>query len=110
MTEKEIITKLITHYKKGIKIAKSDKSYKYIMNRLCSLCLEYGVCRCFAYDYNVDISNKKWIKKYCTYSKYEFCDPRWWAKPVRDAKTKKEILKLLTIRLDILKKELKIYK
>ena len=99
MTKKELLKKLIAHYKKVIKLTegKTNTEIKQIAR---SKHVYYGICAA-AKLFNKRLSGSKWVRSHCNYHNF------WWFKPVCKCRNTKQTIKALQDRVDKMKEILK---
>lgn len=98
MQHKDIVTKLLAHYKDVYVRVENIKSVYDIHELLESTSTLYGICCCANEQLNEHIYEQDWVQKY----------GKLWADYPYLSGTKTEILGLLQIRIDNLKKELEL--
>jgi len=99
MKYKEIVVKLLDHYK--IKLAEAinlDKNefFKFIRNAK----IDCGVCICAWHIFNTNICKDEWVKKYCINNNI------YWGKMPYLNNNKEEAITCIQLRIDNLEKEL----
>lgn len=117
MKKKEIIKISLKAYENALNEIKTKKMNFNTTNRfLDKKNLEIGVCNFLELTKKISGVNSsiKWAQKYyktnstgTTVEEDSFIIPCYWAKVPYHCETRKEIIDVLTIRRDILKKELK---
>lgn len=117
MKKKEIIKISLKAYENALNEIKTKKMNFNTTNKfLEKKDLERGVCNFLELTKKISDASPstRWVKNYyktdsngTTVEKDSFVIPCYWAKVPRHCETRKEIVDVLTIRRDILKKELK---
>lgn len=89
---KEIIDKLITHYKRVIEEIGKLESLDIIKDVLTANNVQHGICYCSLFSYYIYIVSDDWVNSFPSF-------PYWFDKPKR-ATTKEEVINLLQLRVD----------
>ncbi len=103
MIKKELLKKLIAHYKKVIKLAQG-KTNMQIKEIARENHVYFGICKASHNVFNKNIFDKKWVNSHCKFASV------WWFETVYHCKTKERSIKALQNRVDKMKEILKTYK
>lgn len=100
-TMKEILLKLLPHYKKHLEVVKELEGRENIIYHLWASTMKYGICMCSKWAFDTPIENEVWVSKKM---KGDSC---WWCTTPSNCDTKDEIIAALQTRIDIMESLLK---
>lgn len=99
MEKKELLEKLIAHYEESIELVKGETDFYNAKSILELKKVDNGICYCATKIFNISLYSQDWLDKYIKIARY-------WAERPYDATSIPEVISLLKVRVDIMRKEL----